>query len=155
MEIEITGKIDKRDEQKIYQGLYDYNLPKFDFVEPKDLGIYIRNDDDEIIGGFIGETFGKWLMIKYLWIDKALRNQGFGSKILQEAEDEAIRRGCKHVFVDTFNFQAPMFYNKYGYKEIFVLDDYPHKGKRHYFTKELPKETSDKKETVLLPKDTK
>ena len=73
MEIEITAKIEKRDEEKFYRELYDYNLPKFEFVTAKDLAVYIRNDDDEIIGGLIGHTFGKWLIIKYFWIDKELQ----------------------------------------------------------------------------------
>ena len=32
MEIEITAKIDKREEEKFYRERYDYNLPKFEFV---------------------------------------------------------------------------------------------------------------------------
>ncbi len=154
MEIEITGKIDPRDKEKFKRELYDYNLPKFDFVTRKDLAIYIRNDDDEIIGGLIGHTFGKWFIIKYLWIDKELRNKGFGAKILETAEDEAIKRGCQFAFVDTFNFQAPMFYNKAGYKEVLELESYPTNGKRQYFRKDLPNVTSDKREKIYLPKHT-
>ena len=152
MEIEITAKIDKRDEDKFYRELYDYNLPKFEFVTSKDLAVYIRNDDDEVIGGLIGHTFGKWFIIKYLWIDKELRNKGFGSKILETAEDEAIKRGCAYAFVDTFNFQAPMFYKKYGYEMVLELENYPTTGKRQYFRKDLPEVTSDKKEKKLLTK---
>lgn len=153
MEIEVTAKIDKRDEDKIFQKLYEYNLPKFDFVTPKDLAVFIRDDDDEVIGGLVGHTFGLWFIIKTLWVDKTLRNKGFGSKILQMAEDEAIKRGCKFVFVDTYNFQAPLFYRKFGYEEVLELENYPVVGKRQYFRKNLPEVTSDKKETVLLPKD--
>ena len=43
----------------------------------------------------------------------------------------------KNAFVDTFSFQAPAFYKKYGYREVFTLEEYPYTGKRHYYTKEL------------------
>ena len=54
-----------------------------------------------------------------------------------KAEEEARGRRCKYVFLDTFSFQAPEFYKKHGYKEKFVLEEYPLEGKRHYFTKRL------------------
>ena len=33
------------------------------------------------------------------------------------AEDEARRRGCDRVCLSSFTFQAPGFYQKYGYAE--------------------------------------
>ena len=39
--------------------------------------------------------------------------------------------------VDTFSFQAPTFYKKHGYREIFALKEYPYTGKLHYYMKEL------------------
>ena len=33
--------------------------------------------------GLIGETFGNWLSIKYLWVSEELRGEGIGSAILQ------------------------------------------------------------------------
>lgn len=52
-------------------------------------------------------------------------------------KEEGRKRGCKYVFVDTFDFQAPGFYKKLGYHEAFVLHEHPHTGARYYFTKEL------------------
>ena len=55
----------------------------------------------------------------------------------ETAENEARQRGCKYAFVDTFSFQAPAFYKKHGYREVFTLEDYPYTEKRHYYTKAL------------------
>ncbi|MFA9379101.1 MAG: GNAT family N-acetyltransferase [Lachnotalea sp.] len=85
----------------------------------------------------MGDTHGNWLTVEYLWVNKVLRGQHIGSKILKKAEETAKERGCKYVFLDTFSFQAPEFYKKHGYQEIFTLEEYPVTGKRHYFTKIL------------------
>ena len=87
--------------------------------------------------GLTGETFGNWLCIHYLFVAEQLRKMGIGSDLLAAAEKEAKQRGCKNAFVDTFSFQAPEFYKKHGYKEVFSLNEYPYTGKRHYYTKEL------------------
>ncbi|MGE7022611.1 hypothetical protein [Solibacillus cecembensis] len=57
--------------------------------------------------------------------------------MMEAAELEAIQRGCKSSFLDTFSFQARDFYIKLGYEEVFVLDEYPLTSKRHYFVKKL------------------
>lgn len=41
------------------------------------------------------------------------------------------------AFVDTFSFQAPAFYKKHDYREVFTLEEYPYTGQRHYYTKKL------------------
>ena len=38
---------------------------------------------------------------------------------------------------NTFDFQAPEFYLKHGYEQVFELSEYPKTGKRHYYKKEL------------------
>lgn len=58
-------------------------------------------------------------------------------RMLADDEGAARQRGCKYAFVDTFSFQAPAFYEKHGYREVFTLEDYPYTEKRHYHTKAL------------------
>jgi ribosomal protein S18 acetylase RimI-like enzyme len=66
-----------------------------------------------------------------------MRGQNIGSELLKQAEETAKERGCKYAFLDTFSFQAPAFYEKHGYRNVFVLEEYPVTGKRYYFTKTL------------------
>lgn len=101
------------------------------------MAVYLRDERNNIIAGLIGNTHGNWLTVKYLWVNEKLRGQKLGSNLLKKAEEEAKLRGCKYVFLDTFSFQAPEFYKKHNYKEVFALDEYPVTGKRYYFTKEL------------------
>lgn len=137
MKFNVTDKIKKQEEETIFRGLLEYNLDRIEDKNPKDLGVYMEDEKGEMIAGLIGNTHGNWMTVKYLWVSEKLRGQNIGSQILKKAEETAKERGCKYAFLDTFSFQAPEFYKKYGYKEQFVLEEYPVEGKRYYFTKNL------------------
>ena len=117
--------------------LKSYNLSNREASENIPLGVYYEDESERKLAGLTGETFGNWLCINYLFVAENLRNKGIGTKIVLSAEDEARKRNCKYVFVDTFSFQAPKFYEKLGYKEVFSLNEYPYTGKRHYYIKKL------------------
>ena len=137
MNFEITDTIHEIDEKYIFEGLLEYNLERIEDKNPRDLGVYLPDETGKKIAGLIGSTHGNWLFVKYLWVRKELRGKQIGSKILIQAEETAKERGCKYSFLDTFSFQAPLFYKKHGYKEVFTLENYPVTGKRYYFTKSL------------------
>jgi len=137
MNFEITDIIKEQDRETIFQGLLEYNLARIEDKNPKDLGIYFQDEIGKKLAGLIGDTHGNWLTVKYLWVSEELRRKTIGRQILKQAEETAKERGCKYVFLDTFSFQAPVFYKKYGYKEVFALEEYPVTGKRYYFTKTL------------------
>lgn len=137
MTFEITDQIKEEDKEIIYKGLLEYNLARIEDKNQKDLGIYLQNEAGLKTAGLIGDTHGNWLFVKYLWVSEELRGQNIGSQILKQAEEVAKERGCKYAFLDTFSFQAPEFYKKYGYQEVFALEEYPLTGKRYYFTKTL------------------
>ena len=134
--LEITDIVADEDRERIRKGLVEYNLSQLEDKSPKELGIYYKVEG-EIKAGLIGETHGNWLEIDYLWVSEKLRNRGIGSSLLAAAEKEALRRNCKYCFLNTFGFQAPKFYTKYGYHEIFVLENLPLTGTRHYYVKNL------------------
>ena len=114
-----------------------YNRSKREVAESEPLNLYVEDEHGEIMAGLVGETFGNWLEIEYLFVKEDIRGQGIGSQLLQQAESEAKKRNCRFAFVNTYQFQAPAFYQKYGYKEVFTLKDYPYTGQRHYYQKDL------------------
>lgn len=136
-EYRITKNILEKEVEEVFNNLKEYNLSKLECSEIIPIGIFREDVDGKKLAGLIGETFGNWLSIKYLWVSSELRGNGVGTKLLKMAEDEARLRGAKYVFVDTFDFQAPEFYMNHGYKKIFELTEYPRTGIRHYYTKEL------------------
>lgn len=96
------------------------------------LSLFVRNAAGQIIGGLNGYTHWDWLFISHVWVDDALRRQGYGRELIERAEEEALRRGCLHAHADTYSFQARGFYEALGYKIFGVLEDFP-KGHTRYF----------------------
>ena len=123
--------------QKIGELVRSYNRSKREAAKSKSLSLYVEDDSGEVLAGLVAETFGNWLEIEYLFVKEDIRGQGIGSQLLQRAESEAKKRNCRFAFVNTYQFQAPAFYQKYGYKEVFTLKDYPYTGQRHYYQKDL------------------
>ena len=123
--------------QEIGDLIRSYNRSKREAAESEPLNLYVEDDSGELMAGLVGETFGNWLEIEYLFVKEDIRGQGIGSQLLQRAESEAKKRNCRFAFVNTYQFQAPAFYQKHGYKEVFTLKDYPYTGQRHYYQKDL------------------
>lgn len=134
----IEPDITKEDREAIEAGLREYNRSCVGDECGKSLSIVLRNGDGAVVGGLLGATYLGWLYVAILWIDQGVRRDGYGGQILKMAEEEAIRRGCKHVHLDTFSFQALPFYEKQGYRVFGELPDYPEGHTRYYLTKRLP-----------------
>ena len=123
--------------QEIGDLIRSYNRSKRETAESEPLNLYVEDEHGQLLAGLVAETFGNWLEIEYLFVKEELRGQGIGSQLLQQAESEAKNRNCRFAFVNTYQFQAPAFYQKYGYKKVFTMKDYPYTGQRHYYQKEL------------------
>ena len=123
--------------QEIENLIRSYNRSKREAAESEPLNLYVEDDSGQVMAGLVAETFGNWLEIEYLFVKEDLRGQGIGSQLLQQAESEAKNRNCRFAFVNTYQFQAPDFYKRHGYKEVLRLQDYPYTGQRHYYQKDL------------------
>jgi GNAT superfamily N-acetyltransferase len=102
-------------------------------------GVFVRDDAGAIRAGLIGHLYAGWLFINLLWVHAELRRTGIGSALVAEAERRAIAFGCHSAHVDTFSFQGPDFYPRFGY-EAFGTLDYPPDHKRIFFKKRLSAE---------------
>lgn len=93
--------------------------------------IFLRDESSALRGGITAHVWGGWLDIQFLWVDEALRKQGYGSQLLAAAEDEARGYGCANAHVGTYSFQARPFYERFGYQVVATFEDYP-PGHSHY-----------------------
>jgi GNAT superfamily N-acetyltransferase len=84
-------------------------------------------DDGGLAGGAIGKTVDvwRWLTVDIMWVDETKRGRGLGRALLAAVENEARTRGCHWSKLNTWDFQAPGFYEHCGYVEYGREVDYP------------------------------
>ena len=121
----------------IRQALDQFNRERVGADGHTPLNIVEYDADGQIVGGILGGTYWGWMYIDILWVHEDHRKQGIGSKLLHEAEQEALRRGCHHVHLDTMSWQAPEFYQKHGYGVIGILPDIPNGNQKYLLMKAL------------------
>lgn len=115
----------------------EYNLERWEVKEKKPIAVKITDENDQVVGGASAKTFGLWLLIDSIWINEKVRGQNLGSKVLSSLESAARARGCRFALLDTLNFQARPFYEKYGYKVKWTQAQYPKDGCKYFMVKEL------------------
>jgi GNAT superfamily N-acetyltransferase len=106
------------------------------------LAIFVRNESSIIIAGISGYTWGGCCEIKFLWVHPQYRQSGLGGSLLQAAEAEARQRACHLIVLDTYSFQAPQFYPKFGYTVIGTYEDCPSGHRKYYLEKRLERTRS-------------
>lgn len=103
----------------------------------EEVNLCLKNKNGEIIAGLNSVVCWNWMEIDILWVEEKSRKQGLGKRLLAEAEKIANLKDCTFIKLNTFSFQAPNFYKKYGYKEIAVIENAPLGRNHYYFKKDL------------------
>ena len=94
-------------------------------------------DSRAIVGGLWSEVGRSHLFIDLQFVPKAMRGRGIGRSLLQQAEQEASRRGCQAAWLATYSFQASGFYQKLGYRIFGELPELPPEKSSIFLTKIL------------------
>ena len=123
--------------QYIRESLNQYNSERVGEDGHTPLNIIEYDENGNSIGGILGGTYWGWMYVDILWVHEKYRKKGIGSRLLREAEQEAVRRGCHHVHLDTMSWQAPEFYKKHGYEVIGILPDIPSGNEKYLLMKAL------------------
>jgi GNAT superfamily N-acetyltransferase len=102
---------------ELRDAIHEFNYDATGYRDGLSLSCFLRDDDRALVAGIDGFTWGGYARVEYLWVTEALRGQGLGSRLLAAAEEEARRRGCGTIVLDTHSFQAPDLYRARGYTE--------------------------------------
>ncbi|MET8422084.1 GNAT family N-acetyltransferase [Streptomyces sp. NPDC005134] len=112
-----TGERDAELSERLDKELTAFNTAATGAGDYGSFSVKVADGAGELVGGLTAWTWGGLCGISMLWVREDRRKDGWGSKILLAAEEEAQRRGCDRVAVSSFTFQAPGFYQLHGYAE--------------------------------------
>ena len=121
--------------------LYEFNIQTTGVMDGDLLAVFLRGPNDEVIGGSYGWTWGGTCYIRYLFVPTGMRNQGCGTRIICVVEQEALRRQCVQIVLETHDFQAPGFYAKLGFAIVGSVDGFPRGHKYLTMLKRLPQQS--------------
>ena len=138
---------DEQAEEVVTTGLVEHNQHRSPIVRERfeekhlrarSLAVYAY-DGDRVVGGCTGSTedLWQWLTVDTMWVQYAHRGRGLGRALLAAVEEEARRRGCRWAKLNTWDFQAPQFYERCGYREYGREVDYPPGHTNFLLRKEL------------------
>ncbi len=120
VEITVTDRPGTAVQDVILPGLVAFNEARAPGADWRPLAVLVKDETGAVLGGLSGSTAWRWLYVHLLWLPERLRG-----------------RGCRGVWLDSFAFQAPGFYQRLGYRVFGALDDYPPGHRRFFLCKDL------------------
>jgi GNAT superfamily N-acetyltransferase len=90
-----------------------------------------------VLGGIAGRTSLGLLFIDMVYLPEALRGANIGTRMLEMAEAEARRRGCRAGVLYTISFQAPGFYRRLGWRIFGEIPCHPAGTSRIFLCKDF------------------
>jgi GNAT superfamily N-acetyltransferase len=137
-ELRIEDEPRREDVAALDDRLYRYGAAVTGSDDGRWLAIFVRDGAGEITAGLHGWTWGRTGYVRTLWVREDLRRHGLGARLLEAAEREAARRGCREMQLETQSYQAPGFYRRRGYLQVDELPGWPGEGHtRLFFRKAL------------------
>lgn len=133
----IIAEPTEADHGAILNPLLAFNQSKTGDDRYRPLAITLSDEAGQVVGGLWAKSYYDWLFVELLFVPETLRGRRLGSGLLRQAEDWARNEGCIGIWLDTFTFQAPGFYEKQGYILFGAIGDYPRGHRRMFFHKLL------------------
>jgi len=137
--IQVKIRDDERPELDAALGerIYEFNSSTTGIHNAVLLNASVEDEAGRLVAGLTGHTWGGCCEILRLWVHESTRGAGVGTALMQAAEREAIRRGCRQIVLSTHSFQAPRFYEKLGFRRLAAIPNYPRGHESLIYFKEL------------------
>lgn len=84
---------------------------------------FLAKDGQKIIGIITGHSYYKEVHISDLIIPESYRNKHVGTKLMEAVENYFKDKNFENINLTTYEFQAPEFYKKCGYKVEFIREN--------------------------------
>jgi GNAT superfamily N-acetyltransferase len=137
VEFILNGQPGQDDIDKVRSKLQEYNMPFFENMKEQAFVLEAKDEAGNMAGGITFGVYGQWLKVDFLWVDENSRRNGLGSELLIKAEETAKSRGCDMAYLTTFSFQARPFYEKHGYRLVYVQKTFPAGIVKYHMEKSL------------------
>jgi GNAT superfamily N-acetyltransferase len=140
VEIEYEPELTPESRQAVIDGLVAFNRAQTpDFKgEFGTIGLALKHPETGASDGGLTARIGfGWMFVELLFVPERLRGQGVGRQLMEQAEAVARDKGCTGIWLDTFTFQAPGFYQKLGYAVFGEIGNYPPGSSRFFLSKRL------------------
>jgi GNAT superfamily N-acetyltransferase len=136
--IVLTDEPEAADIAVVADGLRDYNTSKAGYDDYRRIAIFVTDPESgATLGGIYGGSYMGQMSIERVYLPETLRGDRLGSRLLRMAEDEARRRGCSRLTLNTMEIQAQGFYLKLGFETAAALTCDPPGINRYVMTKKL------------------
>lgn len=123
--------------RELWKGLVRFNRKQAGPLRYKRTVLSVRDGKGRLLGGLILQSYWRESYVELLWLSARARRAGYGSRLIQEAERRARRRGSRLIHLNTYSFQAPGFYEKQGYQRFGGMSGSPQGESRHFYVKRL------------------
>ena len=110
---------------EIEERLYEHNSQVTGCHDGRGLGFVIRDQLGRMIGVAAGYTWAGSSELKQMWVDKSYRGRGYARALLNAFVTEARSRGVRRIWVASYDFQAPLMYEKVGFKRMAEFEGWP------------------------------
>lgn len=97
----------------------------------------IESSNGEFEAGISGFHYYGCFYIDLLFVAEKARGKGYGSKLMEKAENLAKERGCLFMAVNTMDFEAKPFYTKHGFEVEFIREGFEKGAVMYYMRKPL------------------
>lgn len=125
-------KSSKHDNAIVHKMLQDYNS---DFMEEGKEFSYCMEENGEIVAGIVADSLFDTVEVEYLWVKPEFRRKGYGKSLLGLVEQQAGKSQIRRILLNTYSFQAPGFYRKMGYRQLFEISPAFKDYSQYYFVK--------------------
>jgi ribosomal protein S18 acetylase RimI-like enzyme len=139
MDLTFTLKPEPTIEERnqIIDALSAYNEAKVGPRNKKEFAFSVHSETGEFVAGLLGFTHWNHFFVSAVFVEEQFRREGIGRELMQRAEALALQQGCDTIYLDTFDYQAPGFYEKLGFRVFGKLEDYPPGHRRFYLVKQI------------------
>ena len=125
------------EQYQIIDPLIAYNEAQAGSRKKKEFAFFVRSETGEFVGGLVGFTHFNHFFVAALYVEQQFRKEGIGRELMKRAEALALEQGCDVIYLDTFDYQAPGFYQELGFRVFGKLEDYPPGHQRFYLMKRI------------------